>query len=267
MEPLSEASLAAIVAELDDDDTVGVALTGSHARGDPTDYSDVDVLRFVRGMPARESERYRLEVRDGRLFSITTTKLEEKTAELGHPERAIWAVPGLRQARVLLDREGSLAELKREAEAFSWEPLGPAADEYVGYGVMGYAEEVHKVLTGIALGRESTVLYGTLGLVLGLAEVVAVMHRVLVESDNSYLDQVQDAAGRDSAWTRRFRLAAGLDPGTVGERGIAGLRLYEETAALARPVLLGQRLEVVEHALAAISSSGLVDQEDPRHFP
>ncbi|MCH8205740.1 MAG: nucleotidyltransferase domain-containing protein [Chloroflexi bacterium] len=115
-----EIALARIVMELDDGDTVGVALTGSHARGDPTDYSDVDVLRFVQCLPEQEGDRYRLEVRDGHLFSVTTTTVAEKTGELTRPEKAIWAVPGLRQARVLLDKEGSLAELKLEADDFSW---------------------------------------------------------------------------------------------------------------------------------------------------
>ncbi len=261
VEPLSQAALAAIVAELDDGDTVGVALTGSYARGDPTDYSDIDVIRFVRDMPAEETDRYRLETRDGRLLSVTTTTVVGMREGLTRPEKAIWAVPGLRQACVLLDSEGALAELKREADAFAWERLGRAADKYVSESVMGYAEEAHKVLTGMALGRESTMLYGTLGLVFGLARAVAVMHRVMVQSDNSYFDQVQDAAGPDSVWTRGFRQAAGLDPGSVRERGIAGLRLYRETASLASPVLLSEHAGVVDHSLEVMERSGAIDQD------
>ncbi|MCH8205739.1 MAG: hypothetical protein IH956_01910 [Chloroflexi bacterium] len=138
-------------------------------------------------------------------------------------------------------------------------PLRPAADEYVSYSVMGYAEEAHKVLAGLKSGRDSTVLYGILGLVLGLAEAVAVHRRVLVESDNSYFDQVQEAAGDNSEWSRQFRQAAGFDPGAVRARGLAALRLYEDTVGLARPVLREQDAEVVDHALAAIRRSRLVD--------
>ena len=264
---LSETTLAAIVAELDDGDTVGLALTGSYARGDASDYSDVDVIRFVRDMPAEETDRYRLEIRDHKLLSVSTTTVAEKREELTWPEKAIWAVPGLRQACVLLDSEGSLAKLKREADAFTWDRLGGAADKYVSDCVMGYAEEAHKVLTGLASGRESTIMYGTLGLVFGLARAVAVMHRVLVESDNSYFDQVQDAVGRCSAWTRGFRQAAGLDPGTVNERGIAGLQMYRETAALASRVLRSEHAGVVDNALEIIERSGVIDQEDRNRGP
>lgn len=259
---ISKRLLNDIVAELDNSDTLAVALTGSHVRGDATRYSDVDILRFVAELPEKASQRYMLKHIGGRLVSITTTTIIAKRTEMTRPEEAIFAVPGLRQVRVLLDRDGSLGRLRREAESFTWEPLQAAADEYASYNLMGCAEEAHKILTGLFASDESTLAYANLGLYLGMVKAIAVQRGVLINSDNTYFQQVQDAAGRDSEWTRWFRLSAGLDRGMehlppAKAQGIAGLRLYCETAALLRPVLRPEHAEVVEKTLAAIRGSGL----------
>ena len=258
--------LRRLIAELDDGAVVAIALTGSHARGEANPYSDVDMLRFLHTPPEKESQRYTLEYRDGHLISTTTTTIAAKREEMARPEKAIWAVPGLRQSRIVLDREGALARLKEEAEAFTWEPLRPVADEYASYTVMGDAEEVHKVLGALARGDDSAVLYGNLGLYLGLTRAVAVQQGILAESENSYFRQVQDAVGQGSAWTRWHRLAGGFEPGPphispVRAQGIAGLHLYEETVGLVRHVLRTSHVDVIENTLAAIRGSGLAAWE------
>jgi hypothetical protein len=43
--------------------------------------------------------------------------------------------------------------------------LQPAANEYAAEQIMGNGEEVHKILSGLARGHESTVLYASWGLV------------------------------------------------------------------------------------------------------
>ena len=264
--PVFEQLLSSLVEELDLGDTRGIALTGSYARGEATRYSDVDLLRFVGTLPRREAERYTLAHRKGHLVSITKTTIAAMRAALTRPQDAIMVVPALRQARVLLDKDGSLDRLKREATQFSWEPLREAADEYASYSLMGYAEEVHKVLTGLIARDEPTALYGTIGLVLGLAKAVAVQRGLLIRSENSMFHQVQDAVGQRSSWTNEFRLASGLDAGPeaappVEARGLAGLRLYEETALLLRHVLRPHHLQVVEKTLATISESGFKQKQ------
>ena len=145
------------------------------------------------------------------LVSLSTTTVDAKRAELSRPETAIWAVPGLRQARILLDRDGALAALLREAQAFRWEPLQPAADAYASYNVMGLAEEVHKVLGALEGADESAALNATWGLVAGLARAVIVQRGVLIRTENAYFLQAQEAAGLESAWSRAFRVAAGFE--------------------------------------------------------
>lgn len=128
------------------------------------------------------------------------TTITAKREELARPETAIWAVPGLQQAQMLLDKDGSLGELQRAALTFIWEPLQAVADAYASHIVMGDGEEVHKIPGALMARDESAILYGTLGLVLGLARAVAIQRGLLIQTENSFFRQVQEAVGRDSAW-------------------------------------------------------------------
>ena len=76
--------------------------------------------------------------------------------------------------KIVLDKDGSMAALQKAAYEFEWSPLQPAADEFAAEEIMGNAEEVHKILNGLARGHESTVLYATWGLVKNMLEAVAV---------------------------------------------------------------------------------------------
>jgi hypothetical protein len=59
------------------------------------------------------------------------------------------------------------------------------------------------------------------------------------------------------SWTCYHRIAAGIDtPATARERGIACLRLYQETAKLLEPVLQAAHREVVEEAVRVIDGAG-----------
>ena len=212
-------------------------------------------------LPREEAERYTLAHVYEHLVSITTTTIAAKRNEMTRPEEAIWAVPGLRQARLLLDKGGSLEKLRQEATAFSWAPLQKAADEYASYTTMGDAEEVHKILSALSRRDEHAALYGTLGLILGLTRAMAVQRGLMIQSENSYFRQVQEAAGLDSPWTRYHRLAAGFergpeDFGLVEGRARAGLRLYEETISLLRDVLRPEHVQIITETLALIRRSG-----------
>jgi len=259
---LPEVLLSGLVVEFADADTIGMLLAGSHARGDATPHSDIDLIRFTAILPEAEAERYTLVYPEGRLVSLSTTTIDAKRNELSRPETAIWAAPGLRQARILLDRDGALAALLGAAQNFRWEPLQPAADVYASYNMMGLAEEVHKVLGALANGDEAMALYGAWGLAAGLLRAVAVQRGVLIRTENSYFQQAQEAAGLDSAWSRAFRVAVGLEMATAMTRAAATLRLYQETAALLASALQRQHLDVIRGALACIDASGLVRAGD-----
>lgn len=254
--PLSDTFLNTLVAELNNDDIVGITLGGSYIRGEATSYSDVDIACFVKDEVDLPPKRFLY--RDNLLISIGTKTVAGVRNELLKPERAILFVSGER--RVLLDKDGSVTRLVQEIETFRWEPLQKAADRYASFRMMALTERVHKVLSALLRRDELALAYVTSELVYALTEIVAVQQGVLIKSESTYYWQVQAAVGLDSDWTVCHRWAAGVD--SVATKGsivltqaIAALRLYQETVKLLRPVLHQDHLAVAEHAMGVIDEA------------
>jgi predicted nucleotidyltransferase len=256
---LSDSFIQSALEQIDSPAVLGVGVVGSYARGEESKYSDVDFDIFVSQLPERPEDRHTLRYWDNRLISLKHTLLDDERSTLTNPRRAIWAVPGLRSMKVLLDKDGSLLRLQETAQAFDWSPLQPAADEFAAEEVMGCAEEVHKILNGLARGHESTVLYATWGLVKNMLEAVAVQRGLMIVSENRYFDLIQEAVGRDSRWTRAFRTAWGLDPGAsqYQSRGAAALALYRLSALMFDTLIPQKHRAVVDRTLQLIKEAGL----------
>jgi len=184
--------------------------------------------------------------------------LEDERSALTNPRRAIWAVPGLRGMKIVLDKDGLLTALQQAAHAFDWSSLQSVSDEFAAEEVMGCAEEVHKILSGLARGHESTVLYAVWGLVKNMLEAIAVQRGLMIISENRYFDLIQDSVGRDSKWTRAFRSAWGLDPtaSQYQSRGAAALALYRLTAAMFDGLIPNKHRDVVNNTLRLIREAG-----------
>ncbi len=261
MKKLPKAFLEHLVAVLDNENTVGILLTGSFARAEAGQYSDVDIHQYLQHMPEITDDPYSLQLMNDFLVSVTLSTLEESYASLQKPQKAIWTIPGLRQSRVLLDKDGSLALLKQAAVKASWEPLQVSANMYVSHNLCGCAEEVHKILTGLRQSIESETLYAVWGLTHAMAIIMLVQHGVLVQSENVFIDLAQVAAGTASVWTRHFREAIGIGPLPAKESayvgyGIAGLRLYRESALLFKDILLQEDAAVVDRTVKMIAEAG-----------
>ena len=255
---LTDPFLQSILERIDSPVVIGMGIVGSYARGQEGRFSDVDVDIFVSRQPENPYDRYTLRYWDEKLVSLNYMLLEDERAALSDPRRAIWAVPGLRGMRILLDKDGSLAALQKAAQEFDWLPLQPAADEFAAEMVMGNAEEVHKILNGLARGHESTVLYATWGLVKNMLEAVAVQRGILIVSENRYFGLIQDEVGRDSKWTSAFRTAWGLDScsSQFQTRGAAALILYRLSAAMFDSLIRDQHREVIYRTLQLIKEAG-----------
>lgn len=255
---LSDRFLQSILEMIDSADILGVGVVGSYARGQEGKYSDVDIDIFVSRQLENPYDRYTLRYWDHRLISLKYTLLEDERAALTDPRRAIWAVPGLREMRILLDKKGSLAALQIAAKEFDWSPLQPAADEFAAEEIMGNAEEVHKILNGLTRGHESTVLYAAWGLVKNILEAVAVQRGIMIMSENRYFDLIQDSMGRDSKWTSAFRTAWGLDLSSsqYQTRGAAALALYRLSAAMFDSLIPEKHRDVVNNTLRLIKEAG-----------
>src|SRR5215212_8246682 len=244
---LSDSFIQSVLERIDSPDVIGVGVVGSYARGQESKHSDVDLDIYVSKLPENKYERYTLLYLEEKLVSLKYTLLEEERSALTNPRRAIWVVPGLRGMKILLDKDGSISALQEAAQEFDWSCLQSAADEFAAEEVMGCAEEVHKILNGLARGHESTVLYATWGLVKNMLEAVAVQSGLMIVSENRYFDLGQDAVGRDSKWTRAFRTAWGLDPAAsqYQSRGAAALVLYRLTALMFDKLIPEKHRDVV----------------------
>ena len=255
---LSDPFIQSILEEIDSPDVVGVGIVGSYARGQESKFSDVDVDIFVSRLPENPYDRYTLRHWEGKLVSLKYTLLDDELEALSNPRRAIWAVPGLQGMKIILDKDGSLTELQKMAQKLDFLLLQPAADEFAAEEIMGNAEEVHKILNGLARGHESTVLYATWGLVKNMLEAVAVQRGIMIVSENRYFDLIQDTVGRDTKWVSVFRTAWGLDSTSsqYQSRGAAALTLYRLTAAMFDGLILEKHREVVKQTLRLIKEAG-----------
>ena len=254
---LSDLFIESILEKIDSPAVIGVGIVGSYARRQESKYSDVDLDIYASKLPENKYERYTLRYLDGKLVSLKYTLLDEERSALTNPRRAIWAVPGLRGMKILLDKDGSMSALQKAAQDFDWSCLQSAADEFAAEEVMGCAEEAHKILNGLARGHESTVLYATWELVKNMLEAMAVQKGLMIISENRYFDLIQDSVGRDSKWTRAFRTAWGLNANAsqYQSRGTAALTLYRLTAAMFDDLIPEKHREVVNKTLQLIKEA------------
>lgn len=252
--------LESLIAEFSTLETIGVGLVGSFSRGQGKKHSDIDLDFFVPETPQSRPERYHLYQREGFLVSIKRVGLEAQRAELSQIPKVIWAVPGMQKMQILHDPSGALAELQTKARAFCWENLEPQIAPYVSYQLMGHAEEAHKILSGLESQNPSKVTYATLGMGLGMLEVMAIFKRILIESENQYFDLVYQAVGEDSAWSRAHKLALGWKAGAFERRGIAALQVYWESFLEMQDVVQDEHLEVIRATLLKIQQSGYLER-------
>jgi len=255
---LSDPFIQSVLEKIDSPEVVAVGMVGSYARGQEGKYSDVDLDIYVSQLPENQYDRYTLRYWDNKLVSLKYASMEDERSALANPRRAIWVAPGLQGMKILLDKDGSLAELQKVAQHFDFSLLQSEADHFAAEEIMGNAEEVHKILNGLARSHESTVLYATWGLVKNMLEAVAVQRGILIVSENRYFDLIQDAVGRDTKWTGAFRSAWGLDSTSAQyqSRGVAALKLYRLTAVMFDGLIPEIHREVVKKTLLLINEAG-----------
>jgi hypothetical protein len=186
------------------------------------------------------------------------TSVAEFHAMLKQPQAVILFVSGKHQ--ILLDKDGSIARLMAEIESFRWKDIQAATNANISRWMMLMAENVHKVLREFQQENPSGLAFAISKLVAELTRLTALCHRTLITSDSSYYQQVQEAVGRDSAWTRYHRIATDLQVGPTGivplrARGIAILYLYRETLMFAQPVIQTEHREIAEHVLLVVQSA------------
>jgi predicted nucleotidyltransferase len=252
---LSDEFLAKLIVELDSETVRAIILHGSYARGNALPlYSDVDLVRIVQESPAH-LEQKRFIYRDGYLLSISSKPLSVYQRQFTQPEKAIFVVPSVREARILLDKDEGFRTLQQEACAWTWEPLQAAAGAYVSQLMVEQTEIVFKALRALILHDLVALADMMLDLFSAATEAIAVHRGVLVRSGNTYFHQVQEAAGQQSTWTYHHLRAAGITSQaalSAEERGKETLYLYQETAQLLKPSITFEHWETIAQTIQTL---------------
>ena len=263
---VSEDLLDAIVNDIRTENTVAIVLTGSLARGDTTEFSDIDLYHYVDTLPANVN-KYAIHYEDDILVSVSTATLDSEQAKLQRPDTAIWTVEGIRQARLLFDPQGCFEALQQDAKDFIWtDELQTQANQFASRLLMDDGEEARKVLTGLAKDDASIILYATYGLVLGLSKTIAIQRGLLLKSENEYFRRIREMIQPHPKLAYHYDLSVGfssisVDNGkAVRMRGIASLQLYDSLADFMAEAIQDEHRATIEKTRLAIQSSPFVKQ-------
>jgi hypothetical protein len=218
-------------------------LTGSHVSGRAHAHSDIDLV-VVAGADAWSGSLHR----DGFLVTVATRTPARVRAGFRDPRRVGTYVPGWREAVILADPSGVAARLQAEAWRWSWDDVADACDAWVADEMIGWAEEVHKLVGAMAVGDELLMATQRSLLALQLAGVMAVRRRILFGTENVMWDLVAEALG--ARWRRAQRAALAMRGESLEVSCRAALRLYALAAEEAWDLLDRRQRQVVDHACA-----------------
>ncbi len=125
---------------------------------------------------------------------------------------------------ILHDPKGFARDLQREARAWTWSALSKTCDSWVAEQIVGYAEEVHKLVGNLELGRPRAAAVQRCLLALRIAPIFAVHHRFLYDTENCLWDLVASKMGQP--WARVQDRAPGLGGEDSEDTCNAALELY-----------------------------------------
>jgi predicted nucleotidyltransferase len=219
---------ARLIALADGPAVRGIAILGSIARGEASRWSDIDVESTV--VAVTDKWPTRPSFIDSRLVMSSSITDVEQRAQLGRPDKAIWAVPSFVAMRVLVDRDGALARLQEVCRSFDYAPLRPAAMSYIREKAGSSCEYVFKIRDALERRDDSKALHAAASLIGKCERIIAVAFLTPIPTENAYYRIIQQAAG--PAWTDAHRSAFGLEGGDEFAQAAAACALFRETMRL-----------------------------------
>ena len=216
-------------------------LGGSWARGDARAASDIDLWAYglARAVPERTV--------DGFLVVVDASGERAERVRLRRPPFFGAAVPGWRAARILYDPDGIARRLRTEARRFRWERVARACDRWVARELVGWAEDVVKLVRALADGHAATASVQRNLIANRMAPIVAAHRRIFWDSENGLWERVAAAVG--GPWARAQRGALGVPNVRHAASCRAALLLYAETAREVAATLSPTQRAVVDFAL------------------
>jgi len=222
-----------------------VLLTGSHVRGEAYPESDVDILAIGDAPGGRP---YWPSLRRGTLVSVSWRTADDVRESFSMPPEVGEIIPALRGALAVHDPDGLAARLKGDAEAWRWDAISDRCDVWVADEITGYAEEVHRLLGNLRIGRVWVAAVQRFVLSCRMGAIMAVHHRILYETENRLWDLVARAMG--DHWARVQGAAFGAGDEGFAETCDAALELYALAASEVKHLLASSQRDIVAHACA-----------------
>lgn len=233
-------AVAATVAELVAAGTSGVLLLGSHVRGDAHEHSDVNLVALGNGPD------YVLRRVQDLLMSVSWRTPKKVLAAFEDPREAGGAVPGWRNALILHDAGGDLARLVEAAQAWRWSNIEANRRAWVAVSITQHAEQVHRLVGSLALGRSTAAAVNRNLLATELPMIAAAHHQILYDSQHRLFDLVAQAMGPRWEQTQEDALALHAQP--LSESCHAALELYGMVAAMVDDYLDSEQRAVMTAA-------------------
>ena len=241
MEPVEIAR--AVAGTLVDAGALAVVLAGSHARGDASARSDLDLYAIGTG------PRYQLQLHHGALVSIAWRTLDEEQDALLNPARAGAAIPGWRSAVILHDPAGIAAKFVERAHSWTWQEVGEERiNAWVAEELTGLAEEVYKLVSMLETGNLQAAAVQRSVIALRVPVILATHLRILYDTENVLWTLVAERLGPE--WARTQATALGVMNRSIQETCHAALMLFAEACHLVGSVFDERQRKVVNAAIS-----------------
>ncbi|MFB7087528.1 nucleotidyltransferase domain-containing protein [Streptomyces sp. NPDC056296] len=218
-------------------------LVGSHARGEATAWSDIDVVCVGQG------PGYVFELTERGPMSWSFATFDEHRANMMNPHSCGQVVPAWRDAHVLHDPQGRAGELVAFAKAWDWDLLDPAPEVWAARTVYGYAEEVMKLHRAIALEDWVNARVQASILAVHLAPVVAGGTRTFFTSENHLWHLLAERLGVE--WGKLQEAALATEGEAPAVSSAAAIELFRRACALFEASMTPDQRTVVRYALEA----------------